>query len=361
MNDLKSVTMKNISMIILGIIILLNISLIDADGNPSEINIINLYMSGDGGGPNPTSQSGPPGNLTTISPTSTSGEYENIYLSNVGFIPEDIYWFSEPLKSDIIIRGDVTFSIWVVCSAPRYISIITLLEIQKSSGEGHGYGTSSEAKLVYDEPVEFNNVLTEETIADELKNYNYWDLIGIGLSVELIRPQPPAEVTILYNSSNHPSHMTINTKSVFIDIYNQTTTRKKLVLDLSITSAFGYYDIADYSIQIEGPSGKSITKFEIIEYNYPDHGIIIPRLVWDQTEDISGNYTVIVTVIDNNNNKWEEVERNEFKCSDQDSMSEILPNLLIFLGIGVILAILLFIYVSRKRKKRKLLLNQDLI
>ncbi|UCE38102.1 MAG: hypothetical protein JSW00_02355 [Thermoplasmata archaeon] len=194
-------------------------------------------------------------------------------------------------------------------------------------------------------------MLSEEVLPDDLKYFNTGDCIGMGIDVGIIGSQSPAEARILYNSTNHPSRFTINTKPISIDIFNHTTTKNKAVVDLMITDAFGIYDIADYNVLINGPSGKNIVDFEIIEYEYQDQGILILRVIWDKSEDGSGNYSFIVKVVDNNNNKWEEIEVFEYDLSN-DGIIEISPYLYVLSSIGIIILVLIYIFVIKKRKKR---------
>ncbi|UCE38616.1 MAG: hypothetical protein JSW00_05140, partial [Thermoplasmata archaeon] len=273
--------LNNIIVLLVGLISL-NLPFMDLNTMSSQSNRINLYISGEGEIVGPTNLSKSSNNLVTIPPTSTNDEFQIYYPKYVP--PYDVYyWYSNPLNLNISIEEDVQITIWAVCNKPRYISFTLSIMKYTSSGSGDGIGYGTGAQFVYNEPFEFSVVIPVEELDNNLKDFHLGDYIGIGIMAVFPNPQPPAEVTVLYNSTEHPSHMTINTKSISIDFSNPITIGEKPALDVTITDTFGIYDIADYEVQINGPSGKKFADFEIVEYEYPEQGILILRVIWDKS------------------------------------------------------------------------------
>jgi hypothetical protein len=223
--------------------------------------------------------------------------------------------------------------------------------------------------LVSNEPVEFNSIISEEKLDDELTNFHAGDRIGIGISARYDVTQPPAEIRVLYYSTSHPSHMKISTSSISIDFINSKISGRRANVNTKITAAFGIYDIVDYDIQITTPSGKSITEIDVEENESCVGSNITLQITWDTSESDSCNRSVRVTVLDNNNNHWERLETLYFIYSEGDISDDApsnnetfdgdssgneksvisLPNLIILLAIGVFIIFLIYFFLSRKR------------
>jgi hypothetical protein len=309
--------MRKLTVLLLGIIITLNLPFTSADETSEETHYINLYMFGRGGGHSPSSE--PLGNLTAKLPSAPADEYQVFY--------------PDPLYLNISIIGDVHFSIWAICNQPRNISFLLLFNIIKPES-GYGHGPATESKMVYNNPVEFNAVVTEEDIEEyELKNFSTGDRIGIG-------------------------------SSVAIDILNPKTSDEKASVDVEIIDAFGVYDISDYDVLITAPSGKNIVYIDIEENISNSEGKIDLQTTWDKSKGESGNHSVRVTVLDNNNNQWERVEYLEIDYSKIDiqdgdsseSENSIIsfPNLVFLLGMEILTVILIYFFLSRRRKIKKI-------
>lgn len=345
MNELKKIIQI---LLLLTVLFFINLPLTNAEGISEEINDVNLYVCGKGG-ISRISESGPPGNLTTKAPSTVADEYQTYNLSND---TRDVWWwYSAPLHLNISLMGNVDFTIWAKSNKPRNISFIIILELYRSSGHSHGHGRGTGSKFVYDQPVEFNAILTKEDIEEnDLKNFSVGDRIGIGIGARYPIPQPPAEVKVLFNSSTHPSHMTINTNSMSINILNPKASNEKASIDVVITDAFGIYDIADYGVQITGPSGNNITNLEINEDRTMEKGNLILNITWKKTKEGGGNHTVTITVIDNNDNSWERVEILELNFLDNRNGLALSPFFFVLSAMGVFVVIAIYFFISRKRK-----------
>jgi len=345
--------MKKLTVWFLGMMITLNLQLTSADEVSEQTHDIDLYIFGEGGNSS-TFPFHPYGNLTTTAPNGTTDDYQ-IYYSEYPSSADDVYsWYSDPLHLNFSIVGDVHFSIWAICNQPRNISFF--LSLGKSEQKSRwSFGPSTESKIVHNEPIEFNGIITEEDIEEnDLKYFTIGDRIGIDIHAIFEHPQPPAEARVLYNSTNHPSHMMINTHSVSIDISNYQDSNDSASIDVEIIDAFGVYDIADYDVQITSQSGKDIDNYDITETLIIDEGKIFFNISWDKTIGMDDVYTITVTVVDNSGNHWEEEEviglnfindGNTHNNGNEHALSYILTFILICLGTLV----MIYIYISRKR------------
>jgi DNA-binding MarR family transcriptional regulator len=187
-----------------GIIIILNLPLINAEDTLWETQDLNLY-----------------GNITIKAPNSKIDENFTFYLPNNGSNNDYGFWSSTPLPKDISLNGDVRITIWAVCDQPRNIAFNLVFQIIEPKGGGYGHGPVTEIKLVHNEPVEFTAIISEEELEEnELNTFQSGDRICISVRPVYQSPQQPAEVSILYNSTDHPSHITINTNSISNDLSN---------------------------------------------------------------------------------------------------------------------------------------------
>jgi hypothetical protein len=321
-----------------------------------ETHDINLYIFGEGGG----SQTFPHfhGNITTKEPESKIDEYQELYPKTAGTPGgNDIFWWhSNPLHSNITIYGDVQITIWAVCNSQRNVSFSLIFGINTPVEGGHGYGNVTEGKMVSSEPVEFNSIISKETLEEnELINFSTGDSITFGIQAYYQQPQLPAEVRVLYNSSTHPSHMRINTNSISVNILDSTNSEYTAIVDLEIIDAFGIEDIKEYEIQIFNPKDNEIDVVIISESLFPQEGKIDLDLIWSDSNSISGEYTIVTTVTDNNNNQWELINKFDYQypgeeTDDTTSEDNSLLFLLLFVGIIILFTILGFIIARRKRK-----------
>lgn len=347
MNELKKIILI---LLLLTVLFFINPPLTNAEGISEEINDVNLYISGKGG-KSPMTPLNLSGNITTKAPNSTMDEYQVFYPDSES--STDIYWwYSDPLYSDISIIGNVHFTIWAVCNQLRNLSFTLFLgRIHPPDGMGYAYGQRTESNMVHNEPVEFQAVFPEEEVDEcKLKTFNSGDYIYFGIQAFNHDLQPPAEVRVLYNSTNHPSHMTINTNSMSINILNPKASNEKASIDVVITDAFGIYDIADYDVQITGPSGNNITNLEINEERTIEKGNLMLNIIWKKPEEEGGNHTVTITVIDNNNNSWERVEILELNFLDNRNGLTLSPFFFILSAMVVFVVIAIYFFISRKRK-----------
>lgn len=343
---------KELTFIVLVCLVLgftLNAPLSDAEEGSEETHDISLFIFGEGGGSSPNMQSNPPGNFSTMSPKTTTDEYQIFQAQNSG-IPEIYHWFSNPLKANFSIHGDVYFKIWALCNSPRYLGFGLSLQLFKSDGSGLGQGVFTSYKLVYNEPIEFNTLLSEETLDSNLKMFHNGDRIGISIMVDYYHIEPPAEVRILYNSTNHPSHMRINTSSISIDILNSRTSHKKASFDVEITDAFGVNDIAIHDVQVIEPSGEKKVDLEVIEDTNIDEGTIILHVSLDKSKDGNGNYTITITVKDINYNTWTKEEILELNFPENENEPSLTLYFLVLIAIGVIIVTIIYLFLSKKRK-----------
>jgi hypothetical protein len=249
-------------------------------------------------------------NLTTRVPNSIIGGSQ---LIDVQLHPgSDPYrWESYPLRMNITLTGDVHITIWATCNQSREIAFrlgFGMHERQGTGSHGHGVSNITDAKLVYNEPIEFNGIITEDKIEKyELKKFHTGSVIYLGVTPFYQSAQPAANVTILYNSTSHPSHMSINTTSVSIEVSNSEVKYGKAFVGVNITNAFSVYDITDYDIKITDPLGRDFDNYNMTEVIYQEEGQFVLNITWDIVGNESSNYIINVIVTDNNNNKWTRV------------------------------------------------------
>lgn len=360
---MRKITYSVLIMIFLFTMIIVNLltiteeiySLAESGEEFIETHDINLYIFGEGGGP----QTFPHfhGNITTKKPESQMDEYQGLYPKIEGSPGgNDIFsWHSEPLHSNITINGDVHIKIWAECDTQRNVSFTLIFGIYTPVEGGHGYGNVTEGKMVSSEPVEFNTIITKESLeGNELINFKTGDSITFGIQAWYQQPQLPAEVRVLYNSSIHPSHMRINTNSISVNILDSMNSENTAIVDLNIIDAFGIEDVIGYEIQIFNPKDIEIGNINMNVTLFPQEGKIYLDLTWPDPNSISGEYTIVITLTDNNNNLWELLNNFNLQFPGdeiEDTMSE--DNLLLFLlliGIVTLLIILGVIILRRKRK-----------
>jgi hypothetical protein len=335
----------------------------------------NLYIFNKGG-TSPSMVSNPSGNITTNPPFHTTDEQQSLFPNTKP--PHDhFYWYSDPLHLGLTINDDVTITIWAKCNVSRRVSFMLSIQRYKPEGSGAGYGSGTGSQIVADEPVIFESVISYDTLDDELKNFNKGDRIGIGIMAFYDSPQPPSEVIVLYNSTNHPSHMKIRTNSISFDYINPKLSGNVALLDVNITDAFGINDITDYYVNVTNSANSIIGQVNVQENKIYQMGILTLKLQWEHSGEITNNYAINITIIDCNDNKWEsqdslrfEIEENPYpndqnndengndpensKNGESDSFSSYIVELIIpFLLIIIIIIVLFGLLVKRKRNYKK--------
>ena len=284
-------------------VIMLSFPLTAAQDTSEQVHEIDLYLSGEA----------TPGsmfdnvNLTTREPKSIFSESQ---LIEVQLHPGAITyrWESHPFHMNITIIVDVHITIWAACNQSREMAFRLSFGIHERNGtkrHGHGISNITDTKLVYNEPIEFNAKITEEKIEKhDLKEFHTGSVIYLGITPFYPSSQPAGNVTILYNSTSHPSGMTLNTTSVSIEALNSELKDGKASVEVSIADAFGVYDIAAYDVKITDPTGHDFEDFNLTEVIVQEEGKITLNITWDIAENESSNYIINVIVTDNNNNKW---------------------------------------------------------
>jgi hypothetical protein len=293
------------------------------------------------------------GNITTKTPESTQDEFQILYNNNDDDIDNVYWWFSDPLRANMSINGTGHLTIWAVCNQSQNISFSLNWGAQYISGGRRYLGWETESKIVYKEPVEFKLGFSGiENPPWSFSNFYQGERIGMGIKINNPEFEPPDGVKLLFNSSSHPSHMTINTHSVSINISNKNTSSEKASVDVDIIDVFGLDDIAGYDIKVVNPSGRTINNFEINETRIPEDGKIHLDISWDNTNNLSGEYTIRTTVIDNNGNHWVKIDPEKKENTETEENPIIKFSPLILVLITLLFVLLGYFLESRNRKKQ---------
>lgn len=303
-------------------------------------------------GPSPTNYS-LYGKLNTTPPDESKENYtycpmdvEN-FTGSLGTIG---YWFSEPIYYSINTTANITVNIWV-----KSFTNITNVSFDADIGvPGHG-GYSG-----------FHSHIYNQNLSNQPKllvfGYNYYmkrNLKSGGrFNFELTWNYTPDEnatsdnVTLISFSGDMQSSFQILLDSVTPEIKDYYIVKSKNIISIStkISDALGLKDIKQYSLSIIDPVEYVTFKEYIIDKNEYE---ILSNWTWNYGQDKiqTGNYTFILTAIDNSNNTWKDsitvfLEVSEEKDGDRNFLAFWITSI-------IIIVIILITYISLKMKKSK--------
>jgi hypothetical protein len=241
---------------------------------------------------------------------------------NYTFCPTDIenftymhgsigHWFSEPIYYSINTTLNITVNIWVESQTNitnvSFVGNILVPLYNNSLGYGYysRYGTGIYGQNLSTQTTRFSfghdfsynkNLRNEGRIKFELA-WNYTPSENSGLD----------NVTLISFSEDMRSSVQLYLDSVNLKIANYSIDKSENVIEINtkISDALGLTDIKEYSLSIIGPI-ENVTPYERIIY-IKEYSIN-SNWTWDygSVKAPSGNYTIILTVIDNSNNTWED-------------------------------------------------------
>lgn len=205
-----------------------------------------------------------------------------------------------------------------------------------------------------DGPTKFTAALLDFERVQSPEAPGQYDYINLLLYYKASSIQIPitllADVDVIYDSVQHPSRLTINCNSTFFMFRGTQLENGRAMIDATIFDGLGAYDIADYWINITGPSvAKSISK-PVVWKNH-SAGTINIRWIWNYKADgaIDGEYRIKVSAIDNNGNVWV----SNIDCSNSTVMiktTDYLGNAILVSAVIMIFIMMVFI-VKKKLKK----------
>jgi hypothetical protein len=140
--------------------------------------------------------------------------------------------------------------------------------------------------------------------------------------------------------------MTCNSVEVGTPGYKMNAGSEKVTVNATVVSAFGDYDIANCSIQIQGPAD---VEHIIEEEPETKNGSLIVYWVWEYGKDQTKSgeeYTILINVLDNSGNSWSSnaSESIVLEMNKGDGMG---GNILLVIVIIIILAAVI-LFVARR-------------
>ena len=303
------------------------------------------------------------GRLSTTPPEKSNENYTYCPtdIENFTYMHGTIgHWFSEPIYYSINATPKLTANIWVNSQTNitnvSFIGSISIPLYNSSHGYGYykglgsgiyGQNLSSQTTL-FSFGFDFSNFSNNENLRN-----------GGRIKFELAWNYTPSEnssldnVTLISFSGDMRSSVQLYLDSVSPEIANYFIDKSENTININtkVSDALGLTDIKEYSLSILGPI-ENVTPYERI--NDINEYSINSNWTWDygSVKAPSGNYTFILTVIDNSNNIWEDtitvyIEVIEEKENDED-------NIFSFLITSIIIVLIILIsYFAMKLKKSK--------
>jgi hypothetical protein len=234
----------------------------------------------------------------------------------------DIYFYLSPdLAGNYPFNGTVWTHLWVNAtgSTPSAVFTVTVYELSAGGFSTVGSWTSGNEDLspdIYD----VNAIPGNTPLKFDVPSYTFKTGSSVVLQIT-IKPGAATSVSVWYDSAQHPSHAIIysedyarpiSVKTYAVDNsetnlfeYNWTDIQRKVIVRTNVTDPFGGYDIYRVNLTIVDPAQNAVV----------DNGDMVRtsdgqwRTSFSNTYEASwvypstaqlGNYTVKVSVIDNN-------------------------------------------------------------
>jgi hypothetical protein len=257
------------------------------------------------------------------------------YGPSLMVLPTDVgLWSTEPLAKSLHISGDIDTVFWASGSGVVYFEI--RLNI---NGEYTGILLTSGSLPLSSSPQE----ITSSASGVDLQ-LAAGDVFEVDVSIYLLG----TNVNIYWGSAEHPSNiiMTCNSVEVGTPGYKMNAGSEKVTVNATVVSAFGDYDIANCSIQIQGPAD---VEHIIEEEPETKNGSLIVYWVWEYGKDQTKSgeeYTILINVLDNSGNSWSSnaSESIVLEMNKGDGMG---GNILLVIVIIIILAAVI-LFVARR-------------
>lgn len=281
-------SMRGLFLLVAVTAMILSIQALNAEAEDEEEPIItNLYFYGDLPGNN--------GVLSPELPSNTSSQ--SAPCPKTGVIPGLMLLvgmaYTEPLNTELEIGGSYSFELWatgsgrgVQFSVDMYYNdqevIRCFSDTQNVNGDTLFRGKGSFGKMKLNP-------------GDQLEVRIYYSVNSVILQ---------NSVEVLYGSAEHNSHISIEGKPITINLTEPILTDNELEVTGLVFDAWGSKDIASYELRITGPvTAQAISEPKIAE---SENGTVL-TWTWNFREDKakSGDYNIIMIVIDNSGNELE--------------------------------------------------------
>ena len=293
------------------------------------------------------------GRLRTTPPEKSNDNYTYCptNIDNFTYMHGTIgHWFSEPIYYSINTTLNISVNVWMKSQTNiTNVSLRAMIHVPCDNGY-HGYGTGIDSQKLSDQPklFSFNSNFTN---TEKLRN-------GGRFYFEFKWNYTPSEnssldnVTFISFSGDMQSSFKLYLDSVRSEIVNYFIDNSENVIEINtkISDALGLTDIKEYSLSIIGPIENDALNERIIDINEYS---INSNWTWDygSVRAPSGNYTFILTVIDNSNNTWEDTITVYIEVIEERDNED---NIFTFLITPIIIVlIILMIYFAVKLKKSK--------
>jgi hypothetical protein len=269
--------------------------------------------------------------LVTLAPEESQGESFSygpslmVMSQNVGL------WSTGPLAKSLHISGSINTVFWASGSGVIYFEIRVLV-----NGESQGITLTSGSIPLGSSPQEYSSSASGADL--ELAA---GDSFEIDVSIYLLG----ANVNIYWGSPEHPSNVVFSCNSVVVESPSceMNSESGKVIVNATIISAFGPEDIANCSIQFQGPG-----EAEHIHEQEPemDNGSLVLYWVWEYGKDKTKSgeeYTILINVLDNSGNSWSSnaSEPIKLKFSQGGGVSgNLIIVVVIFIGLGALFLII---------------------
>lgn len=230
--------------------------------------------------------------LVTGAPNETQSQIFSFGPSLMVMPTEVGRWNTGPLAKSLHISGDVDTVLWASGSGVVYFEI--RLNV---NGEYTGILLTSGSLPLSSSPQEISS--SESAVDLELAA---GDTFEVEVSIYLLG----TNVDIYWGSSDHPSNIKLTCNSIEVSSpgYIMYADSEKVIVNTSIISAFGVSDIANCSIQFQGPAGAE----HILEQEpETDNGSLIVYWIWEYGKDQTKSgeeYNIVIEVLDNSGNTW---------------------------------------------------------
>ncbi len=230
--------------------------------------------------------------LNTLPPVASSSQTYTFGPSLMALSKSVGRWSPQPLTKPITITGSIVSTMWASGSGTIYFENRIYV-----NNEYTGIIFSSGTLRLSQTPQEYTS--TETGVELELVE---GDIFEVDIAIYTFGRGG----TVYWGSEEHPSNIILNCDSVLINApsYDIDASSQKVNINSTIVPAFGIDDIANYSLQISGPSNvEHITEQEPEIIN----GQLQVTWLWSYSKDntkFGKEYTITINVEDNSGNKW---------------------------------------------------------
>jgi hypothetical protein len=256
------------------------------------------------------------------------------------------YWLSDPIYYSINASLNITTNIWL--KSQTNITNVTLSAwiAVPTPIAYHGYGLWIGYQNLSTEPTLFS--LSANSSNNEELRENGRLRFGVSWNYTPDENSSSDNVTLISFSENMRSTFQIMLDSVTPEIRDYYIVKSKNIISIStkISGALGLKDIKQYSLAIIVPIENVTFKEYIIDKNEYE---ILSNWTWNYGQDKvqSGNYTFILTAIDNSNNTWQD-SITVFIEIYEDGYDGVLS---VLITSTIIIMVLFVVFIMVKKKK----------